>query len=155
MTVVADDLLAWLASRLDAEEQLALAATSGPWVVVNRTSYGMATVNGPDAMQDGGADPATGGRRQELRPLVVIFQDVDYGPTVRVADAEHIAAWNPARALLRVQAARRILQAHGDQHECVDLSASAYPYVGCQTVRLLGAEYQDQPGYRPQWAPTP
>lgn len=104
-----EDLVVALRTAIDETERIAKEATSGPWRVVNPTTYGSATVDGPDAMQDGGYDPITGGRREVLRPLVVIPKDVDYGPTVGLPDAEHIAHHDPAAVLRRVAADREIV----------------------------------------------
>lgn len=54
----------------------------------------------------------------------------------------------------RIEALRAILAEHSDQHECTDLAASDYPYMGCRTVKLLASEFEDRPGFNPQWSLT-
>lgn len=62
----------------------------------------------------------------------------------------HVA---PERVLADIAAKRAIIALHDDQHECSDLSASDWPYLGCQTLRLLASAYADRPGYRDEWRP--
>lgn len=151
--MTATDPLPWLLAQLDADEQKAQAATPGPWRI-GEVEHGSTTVDGPDALQDGGPDPeAPHRRRQVMRPRVVIPPDCDYGPTVDLADAQHIATHDPARVLRQVAAMRLIVAEHGDQHECTDRRASEYPYVGCRTLRLVASVYADRPGFDPRWAP--
>ncbi len=60
----------------------------------------------------------------------------------------------PTRILARAAADRRIVELHGDQHECPDWqNSSAYPYIGCDTLRLLALPYAGHDGYREEWKP--
>lgn len=54
--------------------------------------------------------------------------------------------------LADLESKRRIAELHGDQHECTDTRASEYPYVGCETARLLAAPFSGEPGYDKRWA---
>ena len=58
---------------------------------------------------------------------------------------------DPARALREVEAKRRIISHHDDNHDCADLSGTEFPYVGCTVIRAFAAVYSDHPGYRPEW----
>jgi hypothetical protein len=116
----------FLRAQLDRREAAAKAATPGPWRVANVTDYGSAAVDGAEALQDGGYDKTTKTRRQVMRPLTVIPQDVDYGPTVCMADAEHIAAHDPEWTLADVAAKRAILAEY-------ERMASA-TYTGAETA---------------------
>ena len=153
-----DDLAVWLHAQLDEDERVARAATRGPWRVANVADYGSATVDGPDAMQDGGAD-GKGGRLQVLRPLTVIPQDVDYGPTVELVDAEHIARHDPARVLAEVDAKRRILDEElvpalrDYDTERPDLAKDVRYDIAARVLQLLALPYADRPGYREEWRP--
>ena len=155
---MSDDLVAFLRARVDEDEQVAREATRGPWRVAN-VEYGAAIVNGPDVMQDGGRDWATGERLQVLRPLSVIPPDVDYGSVVELADAAHIARHDPARVLREVEAKRRTVEIHYDYRgvcpTCFSLRnqpAQREPYP-CDTLMLLALPYADHPDYRDEWKP--
>jgi hypothetical protein len=54
----------------------------------------------------------------------------------------------------QLEADLAILDEHGDNHDCVDWKgASASPYLGCRTVRLLGYGYKFRDRYREEWKP--
>lgn len=144
------DLAAFLRARLDEDERTARAATIGPWRVVNVTSYGSATIDGPDALQDGGYDETTKTRTQKMRPLTVIPQDVDYGPTVDLVDAEHIVRHDPARVLAEVEAKRRIIE---EAEAVIDEDRFGEWGHGGQTLRLLALPYAHHPDYDESWRP--
>lgn len=54
--------------------------------------------------------------------------------------------------LVDIESKRRIVELHGDQHECTDTRASEFPYIGCETLRLLAAPFSAEPGYKQEWA---
>lgn len=68
---------------------------------------------------------------------------------------EHAATHLSEAFRTRRDALWRLVEAHDGQHECTDLTASAEPYVGCTTLRLLAMGlWSDKPGYRgEEWAP--
>ena len=65
---------------------------------------------------------------------------------------EHVALHDPDRVLADIASKRRLVELHGDQHECTDTRASEYPYVGCETLRLLAAPFSGEPGYKEEWS---
>ncbi|MEU7978228.1 DUF6221 family protein [Micromonospora sp. NPDC049081] len=80
--------------------------------------------------------------------------------------AGHIARQDPARTIRAVAAKRRIFERHGpilndlnpypvcmccpNLDDDTNTEGERWP---CLTVRLLTVEYDDQPGYRPEWGP--
>lgn len=103
-----------LRQAADAIREHALAATPGPWRVANQDGS-LATVNGADVPRDSG-------RVDAGRPFVVIPEDCDYGPTVDIADAAHIAGMHPGVAL----AVSRLLANIAD---LVDIDPDWYPGI--------------------------
>ncbi len=84
----------------------------------------------------------------------------------------HVARHDPARVLREVEAKRKMLEAHGQGHECQHFTASGEksvvdgkPWVYyeaahteftggiCDVLRLLGLPYADHPDYREEWRP--
>lgn len=64
-----------------------------------------------------------------------------------------LAVCGPDRLLAECAAKRQIIELHGEQHDCTDPSAGVWPYVGCDTLRLLALPYADCDGYREEWKP--
>lgn len=89
-------------------------------------------------------------------PRTVIPPDADYGPTVGLEDAEHIARHDPVRVLAEVEVKRRIVDEHGpNEYGLCDVcvlndDARRAP---CPTLRLLTLPYADHPDYRGEWRP--
>jgi hypothetical protein len=124
------EIAAFILAQYDRVERAAKAATSGPWHVGDVVEeLGIADVYGSD------------GR------VTSAFQQ----PCCSVEDAEHIAINDPEYVLADIASKRRIVELHGDQHECTDTRASEYPYVGCETLRLLAALFSAEPGYDKRW----
>lgn len=131
-------LVEFLRARLDEDEKAARAATGQRW---------LAAESAPDeddsswvsiSLEESGDDVA------ESRG--------DHGREY----AAHIVRYDPARVLAEVAAKRRIVELHGDQHECVGSldDALAYnPYIGCTTLRVLALPYAEHEAYRSEWAP--
>lgn len=151
-----DELVEWLRARLDEEERIARAATLGPWVQSGIGDYGWTVDFGR---------PGAG----------VETADSDQG----LADADFIAAHNPARVLRDVEARRQLLaDLLSDQHHrneedhwyscaalidadgeplCFD-DSRAPGACDCgrdarvaRRVRLLALPYADHPDYRDEW----
>lgn len=55
--------------------------------------------------------------------------------------------------LAEIRVKRRIAELHGGLHECTGPDAYAYPYVGCETLRLLGELEDSHDGYDERWRP--
>jgi hypothetical protein len=136
-----DDLVQWLTTQLDEDEQTARAATPGPWEQGGIGDFGW-TVN------------------FSRRNSGVETEDSEEG----YADAAFIAEWDPARVLREIEAKRRIAECHepwrasnGDTvcgrcgREHIDGRAGGH--FPCQTLRLLALPYAGRPGYREEWRP--
>jgi hypothetical protein len=120
-----DDLVSFLAARLDEDEAAALACqTPGPWVAATHPSVSW-IVTGADG------------------DCVVSNEG---SPTPE--EAAHIARHDPARVLREVAAKRAIVASYEDAatHEFAGLQVA---------VGHLAAAYGEHPDYRPEWAPEP
>jgi hypothetical protein len=134
-----DDLVQWLRAQLDEDERIARAATLGPWVQSGIGDYGWTVTFGR---------PGAG----------VETADTEQG----LADADFIAAHNPARVLREIDAKRGIVRAYetavaafndtGPAMADYDrLTGSVSSLRG--SLELLAAVYADRPGYRKEWRP--
>lgn len=115
-----DDMVARLRGVLDDVERAAKAATPGPWYAL-----------------DGGVinDDNT------QWPVSETESDRDRD------DRVHIARHNPKHVLNVVAAHRRILELHGDQHECPGSPGAAqWPPQPCATLQALATGYADRDG---------
>ena len=80
----------------------------------------------------------------------------DHGQ-LEAAEAEHAAAWDPARVLAECDAKRRIVELHTGEHECSvydhdgEIDHCQYVLGDCSTLRLLALPYADRDGYREEW----
>lgn len=134
------DLVDWLRARLDDDEQVARAATPGPWRVNAITRIVTdAEVANPEVVA---------GSRWGCE-----------GDVFRTdADAVHIARHDPARVLAEVAAKRRILNELLPQlranDECVTSQWDADSDTAGDLLRLLALPYADHPDYDPDWAVT-
>jgi hypothetical protein len=121
-----DDLVQWLRDRLDEDERIARAASLGPWVQSGIGDYGWTVTFGR---------PGAG----------VETDDSEQG----LADADFIAAHDPARVLREIDSKRRMIGAI--EHLLVQVDD---PFAGVDDVlRLLALPYADRPGYREEWRP--
>jgi hypothetical protein len=149
------DLVQWLTEQIDQDEQVARAATAGPW-----TAEGNSSILGPL------------GRQPRLAGYVVCSVGAyDVGRPTE-ADAAHIVRHDPSRALRQVAAYRRILARHRpvkvmnndgvrvayvECSNCVENDGNgmdgAHSSVGwpCPDVRDLASIYADRPGFDPSW----
>lgn len=124
------DLVQWLTAQLDEDERIARAATPGPWEQT----------------------PARPGTLASAEYWHVV--DCSETPAAR-ENAEHIAAWDPARVLREIEAKRRII----DQHE--RYAAERRRMMGgwdpqsddSPILAALAAVYADRPNYRKEWRP--
>ena len=126
-----DDLVTWLGEVLDGLEQLAKAATPGPWLAVTPS------IPAPPAhlfSQPAGGDP-------------LVFGEVD-----SLADAQHIIHWDPARVLAEVEAKRRIIQEMAWVLVNTTPDKAVWDYAAL-AIRALALPYRDRPGWKPEWAP--
>ncbi|CBG71888.1 hypothetical protein SCAB_48371 [Streptomyces scabiei 87.22] len=120
-----DDMVQWLGQQLDEDERIARVATPGPWEQSGIGEYGWAVSF---------SRPGAG----------VEVEDSDQGR----ADADFIAAHDPARVLCEIDAKRRIIAAYENyDREAPELD------VPESVLRLLALPYADRPGYREEWRP--
>ncbi|MDX3549527.1 DUF6221 family protein [Streptomyces europaeiscabiei] len=136
-----DELVQWLGEQLDEDERIARAATPGPWTQSGIGEYGWGVSF---------SRPGAG----------VEAEDSEQGR----ADAEHIAAHDPARVLREIDAKRRILAECAYWHgklakEAADPSPVPFPTLGevldavTPILRALALPYADRPGYQEGWRP--
>ena len=146
------DLLVFLRARLDEDEQLARAATAGPW-----STMGQAVLDPTPPSDRLGIGMAVGHAAATA----------DYNET-----AAHIARHDPARVLAEVEAKRRVLSRHGAAplppdypnpgmpsycaaHAYREGGATVYPVqlADCPDLRDLASVYASHPDYRAEWRP--
>ncbi|MFB7707909.1 DUF6221 family protein [Streptomyces sp. NPDC056105] len=135
-----DDLAQWLGEQLDDDERIARAATLGPWVQSGIGDYGWTVDFGHP-----GSGVETANTEQGL------------------ADADFIAAHNPARVLREIDAKRKLLALYVE-HERLDRetfeaedeharSLVSLRAAYLDAVRHHAAVYDHRPGYREEWRP--
>lgn len=136
MTVMSD-LVTFLRARLDEDEQVARAATPGPW-------------RAGEPYPDAGSVGAPSGN---------VCNETSDG-FVELVDARHIARHDPARVLAEVEAKRKIMQAHAPQHfgaGHVVCTVCEAPFIGerddwpCDTLRFLALPYRGHEDYQDAW----
>ncbi len=141
-----DDLIGWLRARLDEDERRALDARSTQYDWEN--GWGL-------------HPPSSGGNKWTITPHVGLIHEQ--------VQAEHVAAWNPARVLAEIATKRAILDVHvheitteyagetliASDFGCTVCGLDKYeiPYGGwCATVRALASPHSGLPGWRDEWA---
>lgn len=126
-----DDLVQWLSEQLDEDERIAR-ATDGTVFGLQLEWFAL-----PE-------DEAFWKVTNHKGHLVAR----QLGP----ADAEHIAAHDPARVLREIDAKRQLLALHGEGAS--DLFCGHCEHEPpCPTLRLVTLPYSDRPGYREDWRP--
>ena len=85
------------------------------------------------------------------RPLIDYHLDL--------AEARHIARWDPARVLAECEAKRRIVEHHSSSGDdwplcaiCTEVGPDAQGWP-CLTLLLLALPYSDHGDYREEWRP--
>ncbi|MFB6854898.1 DUF6221 family protein [Streptomyces sp. NPDC056341] len=130
------DLVQWLGEQLDEDERIARAATRGPWVQSGIGDYGWTVDFGHPGSSVETADTEQG-----------------------LADADFIAAHNPARVLREIDADRALLGDYTAAQEIVDAAACPDMYDVGRAQGLEGAvlrraaAFDQRPGYREEWRP--
>jgi hypothetical protein len=132
------DLVTWLRAQLDADERVAREAACAPW-----------TADIPRAVHVDASAIAANPAWRKLGYVATVGWE---------ADRQHIARWDPARALAEIDADRRILDAYESDNNR-DL------YGGCGDdcewkalgwiIRVRATVYADREGYRDEWRPAP
>lgn len=128
-----DDLVVWLGHVLDDLERVAKDAAPGPWELSDRGWQLRLAADEPHFERIATIDQPSDPQYWALR---------------------HAENHSPEQTLLDVEATRRLVELHGDQHDCVDPSGAAHPYEGCETLRLVAARFSGWPAYRDEWRPT-
>jgi hypothetical protein len=143
-----DELVAFLRAALDRDEQVALAATAGPWrhdPTKHWRKPGTAWFEEAVFAGPAGADATC-----------IAGTGVTDDPQ-SMDDAEHIARWDPARVLAEVEAKRRILDwCEARLHDAEDFpSEEQYQLAGTDAwlnlLRPLAQPYAGQDGWQEEW----
>lgn len=152
-----DDLIEFLRAEIDEDEQVALAASPGPWR--------------PNAEHD---------EVLAVDDITVADGFALSGNQLR-ATVDHIASWDPARVLAEVDAKRKLIeryqaarqrqadnsdkfvlltkQRHLDQTEFTRVKTHGWELSGqvaalATAVAVAAMPYADRPGYQEQWHPA-
>lgn len=143
-----DELVIWLRAALDEDERMARAVTQGAWKL-----WGMDVMADPNGTSN--------------YNTAVFVARTHHHAGLLTHNAQHIATWDPARALAEVDAKRRILDycetmfrndriANSHSNLLFDSMRDKLKLLTIQaakTLRLLALPYADRPGYREEWAP--
>lgn len=165
-----DELITWLRAQMDEDERVAreaaAAGASGSaehWSA-ERVEYRHADTGVHDTWVVRGARVAT--------PTLAMCP-IDITPRI----TQHIARWDPARALAEVVAKRQILALHTGEHDCPEIHTGTYPAdwpesapwgkagenwahpsgehfetdQPCPTVQALAQLYAGRDGWREEW----
>lgn len=128
-----DDLVQWLSAQVGEDERIARAATPGPWAQARKRVEWVSSAEHWAVADCSGAESAR-------------------------ENAEHVAAWDPARALVESAIKRRVMDEYDacaawaqmpDAAEAFRYRAEAYREV----LKNFAELYADRPGYREEWRP--
>lgn len=141
---MSDAALAWFRAQLDDDERVARAATSGPWRYDPTKHHRLpGTVRFEEGVFTGppGADAV----------CIAVTGETDDPQSM--ADAEHIATWDPARVLAEIEAKRRILAHIG--MVVISPGREALPPEYVEQMELfckwIAQPYADRPGFPEEW----
>lgn len=142
-----NELVEFLRAQLDKDEQVALAATPGPWTV--------------DRYQSGDVGPLDDcGRPDCARMMARMFEaDDDDVPQPWCENAQHIARHDPVRVLREVEAKRLRIEHYLKICELADPVKhpdQAYVLAKGAAERSLmfdALPYAGEPGYQETWRP--
>lgn len=154
-------LVEFLRARFDDDERIAGSATPGPWTWTGEQCYA------GEKCGDDHRHPAWGHMGPDLRGAgdeFVLFSGGHDADQITVArpDADHIACWDPRRAIAEVAAKRAILDDHwnlnaelDEEHwvcaRCHDRSRHDAMRWPCPTLRALVLPFRDHPDFNPAW----
>lgn len=133
-----DDLAGWLTQVWDEQEKVAKAATPGPW-----------------KWQDPGPPNKMALLGDNGRLMIVPSRTPDVYPSVY--DADFMEANDPASALARIAADRKILAEFVARDKDVDLMLGPdclrqREWSGLRlALRIKAAQYRSRPGFNPDW----
>jgi hypothetical protein len=143
------DLVAWLLERIAEDEQRAQAATAGPWR------------HNPDKHW---RKPGTAWFEEAVfagpagEDAICVAGTGETDDRQSMADADHIATWDPARVLAECDAKRRIVTEHQSARAAADadpsdVSAKIGAFAFEIAMRAAAVPLADRPGYREEWRP--
>ena len=155
-----DDLIAFVAARLDEDEAAAKKAVPGPWRWADwSATFGTLEQERNTLEHSPGSRPfpAVAERDRETTRVLRLEDPLEIDPD-QEASADHIARHDPARALRQVEDGRRLLAAYAEARE-PDPEATpqerALRMAVAEVVRMLvlsrAAVWSDHPDYK--WAP--
>ncbi|MGP3960345.1 DUF6221 family protein [Nonomuraea sp. 3N208] len=140
-----DEQMAFVHARLDEDEQIARAATPGPWSYDPSNEWYdgddfVTMTNGQEFVGYGGPSP--------FRGAICITGEAGHAQSMK--DAEHIARHDPARVLRDVQARRKTLL------RCQEEVLSGIPrlvWFAKQTVWEMAQRWADHDDFDEDWQP--
>lgn len=144
-----DELITWLRAQLDEDERVARGATAGPWRY-DPTKHHRRP--GTSIFEEG---VFTGPPGAEAVCIAVTGETDD---TQSMADAEHIARWDPARVLAEIAAKRAILDSitsrldHREPDGGWEDADAETDGMASGTLHLLAQPYAGHEGWREEWA---
>lgn len=140
-------LVDFLTARLDEEQDAAERTQPGPWIASPSAMPGEVEVR--HRMPDG-------------RPDVAAVVATTHGLHCAARDADHIARYNPARALAEIKAKRALMELHHKRtvwiesetpsgERCMEpdyVCAECEDEHPCASLRLVALPYSGHPDYR-------
>jgi hypothetical protein len=147
-----NELTEFLLARFAEDEEVARAATPGPWFANGAMDENSQVGTGTGVVGRTVGFPGVDRRGD------VVSDGVEGDGGAWWPDAQHIARHDPARVLAECDAKRRIVEQHSDVHDCssVDWAANDFGgagWIGCDVPRLLALPYADHKDYREEWRP--
>ena len=152
------DLTDWLREQIAADETAARAASQGPWRYNPsrewHTDSERLTAARAGRLVPGGKEFVCAGPRVD--EIGVASTGASDDPQ-SMADAAHIARWDPTRVLAECAAKRRLLSRHEEDRHRAGWCSNCYTPTGdhrlwpCHVVLALAQSYADQPGFDPAW----
>ena len=137
------ELVAFLRACLSDDERLARAATEGPWRYNPRKEW-----NGPPLALGVLPEPEEYVAAGPMEAPVCVAATGPSDDEQSMADARHIASWDPSRVLAEVEAKRRVITIWETQMESYGADAAE------EAVRALAQPFSDRPGFRDEWRLT-
>lgn len=148
--VDASEIMTFLTERLDADEQIALAATHG----AQRSEAGVWTHECDHADLPGDEMPYSHELCCVVEGDIHIYNEGGHTPD----QAAHIARWDPARVLAEIAVKRRIIDGCVGAMFVGEIQPgttwnddAAGAVVGEHVLRLLAMARHDHPDYDPEW----
>jgi hypothetical protein len=139
---MSDDLVTWLRAQLDADEQVALA--------VKDDRYGD---NDTDEWKSWAIQYDADEAWPVLTGIGMRLAHSYADNVITPQRGEHIALWDPARALAEIDAKRQLLDESAYWESVDGPNDPASVSCGGSVLAILALPYADRPGYREEWRP--